>query len=167
MEKNSDGSDNSKQEIGNLTKQFKELRQQLEEVKQSLKGMLEEAKDYAQKLFNWFKKENIEQITFEEDGSAKVKYEDNKNSKTISASEIKNNQELLTLKEYSRQSQQKSLSHQELSQIVGSTSSPTSTEKSHWETYKYYYFVGVGVTLLAMGGLMVYWWMKKDKRVIE
>jgi hypothetical protein len=66
-----------------------------------------------------------------------VEYEDNQ-SKTFSASEIDDTEELAALKEHVQQSEQKSLSRQELSQIVGSTSSsPTSTmKKSHWETYK-------------------------------
>ena len=59
-----------------------------------MKGILVEVKDYARKLFSYFQKENVKQITFEEDGTAKVEYEDNKDSKTFSASEIDNHQEL-------------------------------------------------------------------------
>ena len=97
-----------------------------------------------------------------------MEYEGNY-SKTFSASEIDNTEELSVLKEQSRQSEQKSLSRQELSEIVGSTSSPTSTEKGqgHFEKYKYHYFAGIGVALLAIGGLTVYWLMKKKQKEVE
>ena len=114
-------------------------------------------------MFSYFQKENIKQITFEEDGSAEVEYED-KQPKTFSSQEVDNHQELKGLKEQVQQSEQKTLSRQELSQIVGSTSSPASTEQKHWEKYKYYYFVGIGAVLLVIGGLIVYWWMKNNER---
>lgn len=146
-----------------LQKEIAELRKLVEDLKKSLKEILQNAKDYAQKLFNYFQKENIKQITFEDDGTAKVEYENNENSKTFSSQEVDNHQELKELKEQIQKSEQKSLSRQELSQIVGSISSPTSTEKGHWEKFKYLYLSVVGIGLLIIGGLIVYWWMKKEK----
>ncbi|KLL02329.1 MAG: hypothetical protein MRERC_2c057 [Mycoplasmataceae bacterium RC_NB112A] len=166
LDKLQENSDNAGDE--SLRKEIEELRKELAKIKKTLKQILENTKDYTQKLFNWFKNKSVKKLIWQDNDELLVEKNNGKNE-ILSSEKVQQDEVLKQFKELSQQSEQKSLTFSELSQITAAPSLPDNTpNQKHWDKYGRYYIgtvVIVAIVVIVSAGAVFYrFWIKKHKK---